>query len=549
VRLLRKIFRLLGWLAALGGSSAVFAEEVRREWTTIPQADHYEYQISSVESFAKSTLEKDGRTEKPELTVSLPPGRYYLRIRAVDEAGPGEWSSTEVFFVEGGALKLVEPSKGKVLSISGPDSKIGLRWEGGSDEEDYELQLKHLRNDEKKTRVLISKDRKVLVNGWEPGLWQAVVSSRKNGQVHLKSLPLEFEIKKMEFADPVIQSPRDGAQLSSMDATPVRWVRRIPGSHSDILVRRMDEWGSVLSRIEVNGSQATEIPALPPGVYQLTVKDSTDELDQFVQSTVTVVVKDPVESAKSAEQENPLSFRFRFSDLWGSTRYKNDSLTDGIVFSNRGNATPELQLGVSGRVGAAWDFDALYGFSFPSLKIKNPFNPNNEDYGINGSAVENHTSLVFGRDLSPWGESLPTRIRLGLSLHRRKTALEFSDNLMVPPFREASDSVINQLGFVVGGSLAGMAWGRYWTMKGTLEADFPYFSWGKEFGTGWPVFYSPEVTFRLEGIRKLNSDWTFTVGPTLRFGRLIFGEKNRSQKTTESILLYGISLGFTSNVL
>ena len=104
-------------LCLLGSWPAGAAEprNVEIPWREVPDADHYELELSAVPVMDPLLFKKDVRGSTHAL-IRLKPGTYYFRVRGIDSAAiPGPWSDVEGFVVNPWPPAQHDPADGSVF--------------------------------------------------------------------------------------------------------------------------------------------------------------------------------------------------------------------------------------------------------------------------------------------------------------------------------------------------------------------------------------------------------------------------------------------------
>ena len=121
-------------------------DELTFRWFSVEQADNYNLQLASTDDFAPAALLLD-MNELSDTTAQAGEleyeSTYFWRVRAVNAAGPGEWSIARYFITEDEPLQvpdapvLVSPTNG----AADVDPDIDLEWESVGEAVWYSIQV------------------------------------------------------------------------------------------------------------------------------------------------------------------------------------------------------------------------------------------------------------------------------------------------------------------------------------------------------------------------------------------------------------------------
>ena len=133
---------LLGCCLAL--ASVALAEGPKRKvkipWRAIEDASSYEIEIA--EDPEMDPLLDTKKTQNPEVTLQLPPGSYYFRVRGIDdEAKPGPWSEVQGFTVHGKPPEPLEPSPNQVVKEEIPEKGLRFTWKSSQKDGPVRLEI------------------------------------------------------------------------------------------------------------------------------------------------------------------------------------------------------------------------------------------------------------------------------------------------------------------------------------------------------------------------------------------------------------------------
>ena len=525
---------------------SAFAENLERDWAPVPHADFYEYQIATTADFSKNNIKESAKAKEPKLKIDLSPGNYHLRIRAIDgENGPGEWSATEEIRISDKRIRILKPMAGDQVKISSPKSRIIFSWDEFTGVDDYELHIS--KSDSTHKRIFITRATSFEVDGFGVGQWRAVLTSRKNGELVAESPPVNFGVLMQPFEGPQIVEPEEEGLITAYDRSLVRWIRRMPGLQSEITIRRADASNLILNRVLVPEGSESVIPELPPGIYQITVRNFTDDSAESAEKSVTVIVQ----SFREKEIERAKNFGLQlkiFENLgWGHRYYSNRTTINDRVFSNKDSTQLSFDLVAEARLNSHWGIDLGFGFSSPRLTTPNPWG-GSDVFEVGDSGTDQFFTAGAHRTMTPWGVLNPLALTGALRWHRRATVFETNNESFTPTFQSALMEEFKTLGLVLGARSEIAGWSDYWDLATGLECEFSFLSYGNRFGTGHPKYFLPDLKLRVQLRRRLSSDLSFSFGPFIYLQHLSVSEDGSSKPTLERTRLMGISLSLQSKI-
>jgi hypothetical protein len=117
---------------------------VTLEWGSAPLADKYFYQVSKDQQFTTAGVIAEGETAKRSASATVPAcnTRFYWRVRGINDAGNGVWS-TVFSFTTGG--KMPTSSSGtspKGNALAGSNDNVTFVWSTASEATSYHLRIK-----------------------------------------------------------------------------------------------------------------------------------------------------------------------------------------------------------------------------------------------------------------------------------------------------------------------------------------------------------------------------------------------------------------------
>jgi hypothetical protein len=175
-------------LLVLGAQS--HAQKV--DWAPVPGAEAYEYQIATDPDFESAKLMDSGSTEQSSLSLNLPPGAYFYRIRSVDGEGrAGVWSAAQKFVVSSNTLRVSSPTNGAELVLDSRQTPVSFSWSTVEGASSYELIISSQRG----RRTVVSSAPAVSVADLSPGSYSFRVVARSRGIRLTESAAQNFRIR------------------------------------------------------------------------------------------------------------------------------------------------------------------------------------------------------------------------------------------------------------------------------------------------------------------------------------------------------------------
>ncbi len=302
---------------------SVYSATLETQWDPVEGAARYDYQVSSTPTFeAADRLVAKGSTRDSKLSESVPPGEYFVRIRALDrDSKPGLWSAPFRVTVKGSDFRIVNPADKAKIEVSGIDAPLGVAWESVTDADDYELVIS---KGTKVLRSVVSQSTDAAVTGLEKGDYNLTVHARKNGvrirSSGMRTVSLDFKARQEQRV-----FSRQGRSLRTPEFERfwLGWTRSLPGRVCDLAVTRMGDSAGVVHRERIEKSLDTVVPGLPKGSYQALVKCFDDTLSSSRQAVMAIeVVDNPSETFSRA---SGITVRFLSFGVLGGSRTGNNA--------------------------------------------------------------------------------------------------------------------------------------------------------------------------------------------------------------------------------
>jgi hypothetical protein len=254
-------------LLFLNGFNAL-AREITFSWEPFENVYAYEIRISQDQSFTESLLRKG--TKKPSFTADLPIGKYFYKVRALDQhKRPGQWSDAVPFVITPYPPELKSPKSGILYSYFEIPPTIDLEWKPVDGDLEYEVLiakttgLKVLESRTKQTKFSTSD----IVEG--EYTWK-VRTIYKEIYESAYTEPKFFNIEKKEFAAPILIEPASKRVLAAYRPVEFTWKNDPNMKYSDILIESKSlktSW----DQKDLKSKEAHSIPYMEPGEYQWTV--------------------------------------------------------------------------------------------------------------------------------------------------------------------------------------------------------------------------------------------------------------------------------------
>ena len=121
--------------------SQIFAREVDFAWEAFQNARAYQIQVASDIEFTDIILKK--LTKKPKLSIELPYGQMYYRVRAINQKKkPGIWSEPGLVLVKPYSPETISPPTDSSYVLFKKALDIPFEWKEQKDHEKYVILIK-----------------------------------------------------------------------------------------------------------------------------------------------------------------------------------------------------------------------------------------------------------------------------------------------------------------------------------------------------------------------------------------------------------------------
>lgn len=482
-------------------SSSSFAKKIDIKWGMISGAEKYEYQLNRSEKFSDDMV-RSGTTQNLYFVTDLGPGVYFLRVRGIDDEGrAGAWSQGSRIVVEGTALDLVKPVSSESIELASDTSAFVVEWTAVEGADDYQVLLSR----GAQVRNIISPTNTLRIDGLKAGIWSLTVTARVSGQVVQKSKEISFKVVINPKPKPIIYSPVSGESTIAWDFFAIRWLNNSATPKSEVTIRRMGAGGGIVSREMVYGRAETMAPKLPPGSYQISVKNIYDTLSSDV-AVVDVLTKEDAMGYHA--QYFGVTGHFILGPTFGSTGFKRASYDDAA--HKAFNSSGEFEFRLTGDIYDQWGIELGGGIRGDRFSDLVPVSGTGSSYvALNSTRVQPNAFLGARYRIEPLGPSKPIWLRAWLFWRQIEMPISSTgvDGGFVtsdkPGFQISNARVLGT------GLGAEMRWGGYrsrWDVNGRVDVLVPWIAHGVLVGTGgvsplWPTFelrLTPRVVMSTE---------------------------------------------------
>ncbi|HVJ64189.1 MAG TPA: hypothetical protein VM901_02930, partial [Bdellovibrionota bacterium] len=362
----------------------------------------------------------------------------------------------------------------------------------------------------------ISPTNSVRLDGLRSGAWTISIAARSGGQVVQKSSEVNFRVTINPKPRPVIYSPVSGETAVAWDNFTIRWLNRSPTPKSEVVIKRMGDKGGVVSREIVYGRAETLTPKLPPGPYQISVRNLYDNMA----SEAGVVDVTTVEDAMGYHAKFfGVSAHATLGPTWGSTGFRSAAYgTDSVTNKN---SSGELEMRLVADLTEEWGVDFGGGLRGDRFRDRRELSTLTDAY-VMVDAVRLNTNAYLGvrHKLEPLGPSKPLWLRLALYWNQIEMPIAGTGNTFDVASTSEPRFVLTNArtwGSMLGGELR---WGGYrsrWDAVGRVDLLVPIIGRGAVLATGGASPWWPGLEFRVTPRVKVSSD--MRLGLTLG-GRL-----------------------------
>ncbi len=522
--------RLFFVIAGIFVHSLAHAESVSKKWQPIPNVELYEYEISKEQDFQSKNLLKTGSGRESQFNISLDPGVYFYRVRAINKTGQSSpWSSPEKIYVEGPEVKIASPVKNEIIEVPEVNPEIIFEWKTVIGAQYYVLRLTN-GSQVKTHKVFVPR---VVVPLEGQGLIKYRVEAYNGINPISRSEEIPFTLKFSKTPPPRILEPRDSHVLPAYEPFPLRWVQLAPTRSSEVSITKLDENKKVISVEQVHNSEIHEVQALEPGNYQIAVRNYLDDSgNKYTQSAVTVeVVLNP-----NTLTTPKFGFEARLLGglAFGWNAYQSHLAPNSWLTSGLGKANFEPHGRIKFHLRKDWGAEIGVHHRKSDLRINRKFNSNFGDYGTDVK----DTMYYFGPTykFKDFGPTMPVLLK-GFLFYEQKNPLAITDSFssQLKKFNEQF------WGISAAAEMRWFGWHPKWDLITEHRLDFYFVSKGSVFGQESPNFILPALRSELYIRRKLGSDMRLLIGGQLYLQDL--REKGTGYESRRNLATIGPKLG------
>ena len=231
----------------LAFASSAQSREVSFSWEPMEGASEYELQLSGIEDFTKPFITQ--KLQTPTFTSTLDPGKYFYRVRVIDQAKhPGKWSNIEPVIVASVGPELIKPAAGFETSYYEHLPEIEFTWKPTDLTAVYEIVIR----DSTGTDVFhTTQDKTTYKNNFPAGEYTWQIRSMGKSPIPGRTpsfgdIPSDFsksrnfKVTKNDLTKPILKTPLDKAKLMNHDSTFFSWTQD-PHSHfADLNIESLD---------------------------------------------------------------------------------------------------------------------------------------------------------------------------------------------------------------------------------------------------------------------------------------------------------------------
>jgi len=516
------------------------AEKVRKDWAPVPHAALYEYEVADTLSFQSSSLIRQGASPDPFFSTELRPGVYFFRSRSLNHNGKASaWAPVQKIIVKGrGELKFHTPTGGEIIDLpESQNAKAYFEWTTVAGATVYELSLNNAAA--KKNLQMTSSIPSLNVENLSPGTWSAKVIAKSSNHIFSESPGIQFEVQVRPLPKPQLEYPREGDQFPAWEMIRVRWLRKVLGTKSSVLLYELSQNSrQLLSEEVVLEQNSTWLKSLAPGRYQVTVKNFVNNTNKYVEESSSFSVEiDPF-----GQKMRDLGVRTMLLPIGiglGIASQKT-SLTEFAPLGTIQNAGPTTKLAdlrIFTPLYRKWGLTIRYNLeSIQSEEFTHTVELNTL------SSIQERFKFGMGPTyrVEPLGPTRPIIFALLINASRYNA---FSDS---ESFRDFFDvlSFINEISILYSG------WNSRYSIEARIQSEIPFLTGqGNFLGSG---NIRPLPSLSGEGLlkRRLSQSVRGVLGAEYVFQKISISEKksvpNRSVDTSSETtdMLFFLKLGF-----
>jgi len=298
----RNLIFLLCALVSSLISALACAREVSFSWEPMEGATGYEIQVSKSEDFKVPYLTQ--KLEQPTFTSSMEPGKYFYRVRVIDqEQHPGKWSDAAPVKVASPAPELQKPVSGYETSYYEHPPEIDFGWKIADLTALYEIEIVDGAGQEVLHTTVDSNQLKhSLPEGdyqWQVrSLGKSPIPGREGSEDIPSdySKPWHFKITKNKIDKPELITPTAGAKLFNRTPINFSWSQDAHTHFTDVNVEELDV--DKASRLKFDNISGKDVKKSieKPGHYRWSVTTKEEATSPGVTSETRdfYVLEDPL---------------------------------------------------------------------------------------------------------------------------------------------------------------------------------------------------------------------------------------------------------------
>lgn len=320
------------------------------EWDAVPEARDYEIELFQ-EDEGEILSRGKFKTSDPKWSHAVPPGKYSLKLRSVDERGvPGEWSESIPLKVKIVSPLLIRPSVKEKVS----DSLVQFEWNQVVGAANYQLVVRDHKKQILYNSTVMNLKESIYLKELGEYSWSVFAMGDDDGQRNEDQFPEKsfhpFSRVGGELEGPVAKVQIDDLVSITWDKVPdaqIYEIDFIPPPNKGEKNRRF--------RVEENILKFRK-DKIKDGATTLTLKAIASGYQDSSKTLIKIIKKDDVidstnvETGKSSKFDKPIGERF-----WGNQLY----LTLGYAFFNyeSENFEKDTKLKQSDLTGAGLNVD------------------------------------------------------------------------------------------------------------------------------------------------------------------------------------------------
>jgi len=257
-----------------------FAREVTFEWDALPSATGYEIQVAQKADFKEVQFQKT--TKDPQLDADLPLGRYFYRVRAIDQKNrPGHWSDPMDVAVTPYSPELKTPKNESNYSYFELPPKLDFEWKPVDGNVEYEIFI--YKTTGKKALETKTKETHFSTETIGEGEYMWKLRTIINGNfAGPYGEPRRFLIEKKDFQAPSLVKPIGGEGVPAYRPVNFTWKMDPVVHFTDMDLQKSEgnkDKNFKLPEVGKNLKDMTDytVPYMEPGEYKWNVRTKEGE--------------------------------------------------------------------------------------------------------------------------------------------------------------------------------------------------------------------------------------------------------------------------------